>query len=149
MREPTLAWWPGRVPAGRVAADLASTMDLLATFCHLAQAEIPKDCTLDSYNLTPVLLGEGRCPRDSFFYYRGYTLMAVRQGAWKAHFLTQTGYGQAKPESHDPPLLFNLEIDPGEKYNVAKDHPEIVTVLKRLAEEHQAGMQPAPSQLEL
>jgi hypothetical protein len=83
------------------------------------------------------------------FYYRAYDLMAVRMGPWKAHFLTQTGYGQPQPEKHDPPLLFNLEIDPGENYNVAAKHPEVLAEINALVGKHKAGMKPAPSQLEL
>ena len=83
------------------------------------------------------------------FYYRGRRLMAVRHGAWKAHFLTQAGYGQKDPEAHDPPLLYNLEHDPGEQYNVAQDHGDVVSKLKELATQHAAGVNAPPSQLEL
>jgi arylsulfatase A-like enzyme len=149
MREPTIAWWPGQVPAGVTESSLSSTMDLFATMCSLAKAELSADREMDSFDLTPVLLGTGVSGRDSFFYYRGYTLMAARVGPWKAHFLTQTGYGQPQPESHDPPLLFNLEVDPGEKYNVAEKQPEVIEEIHRRVEQHRATMQPASSQLEL
>ncbi len=39
--------------------------------------------------------------------------------------MTQRGYGQPKPDEHDPPLLFNLNTDPGETFNVAGAHPEV------------------------
>jgi arylsulfatase A-like enzyme len=149
MREPAIAWWPGRVPAGKTATDLASTLDLFATLCKLSGAELPQDRELDSFDLTPVLLEEGSGARDAFFYYRGYTLMAARVGPWKAHFLTQTGYGQPEPEAHDPPLLFNVEVDPGEQFNVAEKHPEAIAEIQRRVEEHRAALTPAPSQLEL
>ena len=83
------------------------------------------------------------------FYYRGYELMAVRQGPWKAHFQTQTGYGQPQPEKHDPPLLFNLLVDPSEKYNLAAGPPDVIAGVEKLVAEHQESMQPAASQLEL
>ena len=75
--------------------------------------------------------------------------MAVRSGKWKAHLLTQDGYAQPKPEVHDPPLLFNLEIDPSEKYNVAKDHADVIAAIRELASQHTATVTPVPSQLEL
>ena len=64
------------------------------------------------------------------FYYRGQKLMAVRSGPWKAHFMTQAGYRQREPEVHDPPLLFHLENDPGEKTDLAKIRPERLQELK-------------------
>lgn len=147
MREPTIIWRPGTVPAGTTSAEITSTLDLLPTFCALAGVEPPKDRTLDGYDITATLSG-GKSPRREMFYYRSYDLMAARLGPWKAHFLTQTGYGQPQPEKHDPPLLFNLEVDPGESFNVADKNPQVLAEIKSLVEEHRAGMKPAPSQID-
>ncbi len=149
MREPTIAWWPGKIAPGTTSAQLASTMDIFATACGLAGAPIPDDRVMDSYDLTPVLLGQGASKRELLFYYRAYRLMAVRKGPWKMHFSTQSGYGQPEPEQHDPPLLFNVEHDPGESRNVAADHPDVITEMLRDVEAHKAKFEPAPSQLEL
>jgi arylsulfatase A len=147
MREPALAWRPGTVPAGSICRELASTLDLLPTLCAQAGAAPPSDRPLDGYDVTPALVG-GKSPRNEMFYYRAYDLMAVRLGPWKAHFRTQTGYGQPQPEPHSPPLLFHLEVDPGENFNVAAQHPEVLAEIAALVEKHQAGMQPAPTQIE-
>jgi arylsulfatase A-like enzyme len=149
MRVPAIAWRPNHVPAGVTSTAIAGTMDLFSTLCRLGDAESPMDRDMDSYELTSVLEGQGKSQRDFYFYYRGYTLMAARVGPWKAHFLTQTGYGQPEPEAHDPPLLFNLEVDPGEKYNVAEKHPDVIDEIRRRVEQHRETMSPAHSQLEL
>lgn len=149
MREPTIFWWPKTIPAAEVAADVGSTMDLMATFTSLAGLPVPSDRKLDSYDLTPVLKQTGESKREALFYYRGYNLMAVRVGPWKMHLKTQTGYGQAKPEIHNPPLLYQLEEDPGESRNVAKDHPEVIKSIQKVIEQHQEEMVFADSQLEL
>ena len=148
MREPTIAWWPGKVPPGSVSQELASTLDFLPTFCALAGAEAPQDRPLDGYDITSVLDG-GASPRNKMFYYRSYELMAARLGPWKAHFLTQTGYGQPEPTKHDPPLLFNLDVDPGESYDVAGKNPAVIEEIKALVEKHRSGMKTAPSQVDL
>ncbi len=121
----------------------------MATISALVEAPLPTDRTLDSFDLRPVLLGTGDSPRKSMLYYRGRKLMAARLGPWKAHFLTQAGYGQKDPEAHDPPLLFQLEHDPSEQHDVAKDHPEVIADIRKLVAEHEAGLQAPPSQLEL
>jgi arylsulfatase A-like enzyme len=149
MREPTIAWWPGTIPAGRTSAELGCTTDLLATICGFTGIAPPSDRTLDSYDLAPVLLGTGESPRKSLLYYRGRKLMAARLGPWKAHFMTQDGYGQKDPDLHDPPLLFNVEHDPSEKYDVSKKHPQEISAIRKLVAEHEAGLQAPPSQLEL
>jgi len=149
MREPTLAWQPGKIAAGSVRTDIASTMDIYATIHHLAGVELPTDRTLDSHNLAPVLYNKGKSTREMLYYYRGYKLMAVRDGVWKAHFMTQDGYGQRTPKEHQTPLLFNLEHDPSEKHNVANQHPEVLQRIKQRVEIHRKAFKAAPSQLEI
>ncbi len=151
MREPTVAWWPGTIKPGSICRELASTMDVFATAHTLSGAELPQDRVLDSHDLTPVLRGQGKSSREAIFYYRGYRLMAVRKGPFKAHLITQTSYRAdgRKAISHDPPLLYQLEHDPSEKYNVAKDHPEVIQEIRAAIKKHLAAMKPAPSQLEL
>jgi arylsulfatase A-like enzyme len=150
MREPAIAWWPGTIPAGRTSAELSCTMDLFATIHKIVDIPLPADRTLDSFDIRGVLLGTSPSPRQSFFYYRGTRLMAARMGPWKAHFLTQSGYGgPAEPAAHDPPLLYNLERDPAEKHDVAKDHPDVIADIRKLVEEHTSQVMAAPSQLDL
>jgi arylsulfatase A-like enzyme len=149
MREPAVAWWPGKIEPGRVSTELASTMDLLATMQHLAGFDLPQDRAYDSFDLTPVLLGTGPSGRETMFYYRGTRLMAARQGPWKAHFATQGSYGiGGKLEKHDPPLLFHLEHDLGETHNLAAAHPEVISQIRAAVAEHEKTLQVPPSQLD-
>ncbi|MBI5771543.1 MAG: sulfatase [Verrucomicrobia bacterium] len=148
MREPAIAWWPGRIRAGSVCREIASTMDLFVTGSALAGAPIPADREIDGVNILPLLTGTGTVQRDAYLYYRGTRLFAARLGPWKAHFLTQTGYGVPNPETHTPPLLFNVQSDPGENRNVAADHPDVLAQIAAAVEKHRAKLQPAPTQLE-
>jgi arylsulfatase A-like enzyme len=147
MRVPGIVWMRGTVAEGVVSHELASTLDLLPTACSLAGIEPPSDRPLDGYDITPVFSGQPS-PRREMFYYRGYDLMAVRLGPWKAHLQTQTGYGQPQPESHDPPLLFHLDTDPSERFNVAAANADVLAQVAALVEKHRAGLEPAASQLE-
>ena len=149
MREPTVAWWPGRIKSGSVAPHLAGTMDVFATIHKLAGIPLPTDRQLDSHDLSPILFENQPSSRKDYFYYRGYQLFAVRHGAWKMHLKTQSGYGQRSPVIHHPPLLFNLDHDPSEKYDLSESHPEIIKKLQQIATKHQSALKPAPSQLEL
>lgn len=149
MREPTLAWWPGHIPSGSVSQELGSTMDIYTTSINLAGGAVPTDRMVDGVDLTPVLLEGGNSPREEMIYYRGTKLMALRKGPWKAHFITKPAYGREPFQDHDPPVLYHLEHDPSEKYDVSKAHPDVIKALKAAAAKHQKTVKPVPSQLEI
>lgn len=149
MREPAIAWCPGRIPAGRVTAELGSTLDLLPTFASLAGAAVPDDRPIDGFDISPALLGTGPSRRTSMLYYRGPRLMAARKGPWKAHFITQVAYGPKPAEQHDVPLLYHLGHDPSEALEVSDKHPEVIAEIQQMVEEHRATLNPPASQLEI
>ena len=146
MREPCIMWWPGMIQPA-VIHDIGATMDLYTTILRLAGAQVPTDRVVDGLDLRPVLFGKGPSPRDTVFYYRGTRLFAVRRGPYKAHFITQSGYGGDKPVEHDPPLLYHLGHDPSEKYDVAKDHPEVIAAIRKEVERHRSELVPGKDQL--
>ncbi len=147
MREPTIIWQPGTVKPG-VVTGIGSTLDLLPTFCKLAGVKAPTDRVLDGYDLSGVLHGQGGSPRQTMFYWRGSKLYAVRHGAFKAHFITKSEYGPDPEITHDTPLLYNLDHDPGEKWNVADKHPEVIAEIRRIAAAHKNGIPPVENQLD-
>jgi arylsulfatase A-like enzyme len=146
MRVPAIFWWPGTIrPA--VVADMGAMMDLLPTIAALAGATPPRDRVLDGYDLGGVLLRGEPSPRQDVFYYRGPKLYALRHGPYKAHFFTKSEYGPDPEVAHDPPLLYDLDQDPGERYEIGARHPEAIAALRKIAAEHARTLQPAPNQL--
>ena len=147
MREPTIFWWPDKIPTG-VVMEMATTMDLLPTFCSLADVKIPNDRVYDGYDISPVMFGTGPNPRDMVLFYRDTDVFAIRKGAYKAHFMTQSEYGPDARVVHETPLLYNVLTDPSEKHDIAKDHPEIIEEMRKLLEEHKSTLLPVENQLE-
>lgn len=139
MRVPGIFRQPGTVKPG-VVQEIGATMDLLPTFAAMSGAKKPNK-TLDGYDLSDVLQGKtDKSPRQEIFYYRSAgapEIWAVRLGPWKAHYKTKSGYRSDPILEHDPPLLFNLEVDPGESYNVADEHPEKIAEIAELIKRHQ------------
>jgi arylsulfatase len=86
--------------------------------------------------------------REAFFYYRGAQLYAARRGPWKAHWITRTAYGPDKPQPHDPPLLFHLERDAAETFNVASQNLAVLKEIAEATDRHRATLRPVKSQLE-
>jgi hypothetical protein len=69
-------------------------------------------------------------------------------GDFKAHYVTQGEYGQfGEKEIHNPPLLYNLNQDPSEQYNIAVQHPDVLQAMKNLVMAHQEKMIPGEDQL--
>jgi arylsulfatase A-like enzyme len=147
MRVSGIAWMPGRIKPG-VTSQPASTLDLLPTVLALAEIAAPAAAEIDGRDISTVLLRDQMLSARPFFYYRGDQLFACRLGEWKAHFRTQAGYGQAKPEEHDPPLLFHLPRDPSERFNVAAEHPRVLAEIRQAVKQHQAAIVPGPPQLQ-
>ena len=81
MREPTLTWWPGTVPAGVETEAIATTTDLLPTFAKLTGAKIPTDRTIDGKDALDVLLGkpDAKSPHEILYYEND----GIRRGDWK------------------------------------------------------------------
>jgi arylsulfatase A-like enzyme len=148
MRVPGIAWWPGKIKPNAVNTELACMLDLFPTVLKLAGASAPEDRVIDGVDLSATLLKGAPSPRRSLFYYRGARLFAARKDQWKIHLLTQKGYGQPRPDSHEPPLLFDLNIDPGETFNVSTNNPGVVADLLKEVETHRATVAPVKSQLE-
>ena len=136
VRTPAIFWWPGTVrPA--VVTEMASAMDLFVTAARLAGAVPPADRPIDGVDLGAALRGTGPSPRRMLFYYWDSELRAVRKANYKAHFITSGAYGEGEARTeHNPPLLFNLAEDPGERFNIAADHMDVVADLVKEAEAH-------------
>jgi arylsulfatase A len=124
-RVPGIFYWPGQIPAGQVVADPASTVDLLPTIVAATGASMPGDRIYDGRNILPAITGKTAFPEFEFFYFRGRRIEAFRHAAWK---LRLSRHLRTDLTDEDPltPELFNLDLDPSERYNVAGQHPEMV-----------------------
>ncbi len=118
FRVPGIVRWSGQIPQKQVSTEMATTMDLFATIVEVTGAKLPTDRKIDGHNILPLLKGEAKSPTKKLYYFSGTKAEAVRKGNWKLR-VTRI----------DKVQLFNLKNDPGEKYNVAENHPETVTEL--------------------
>ncbi len=147
MREPMIAWWPRRIPAGTVCPEIAATIDLLPTVAAMAGAKPPADRVIDGKDIRPLLFGEpgATTPHEAFCYWRGGSLKAIRSGKWKLHRAgkrrltrrTKLPDGSTKTTHRwleIAPRLYDLSADIGETKDLAEQHPDVVARLEALAE---------------
>lgn len=148
VRVPAIFSWPGTVTKS-VVTEMGSELDLLPTFAALAGATVPRDRPIDGVDLSAVLKKGGPSPRKELFYYAS-RLVAVRQGSYKLHLegRQQPPAGATAAEfPAGPAQLYNLDVDPSEKYDLAKQLPDVVARLQKLAADHEASITLAPTQL--
>jgi arylsulfatase A-like enzyme len=125
FRVPAIVRWPGAIPEGRVNGDIVSSLDLFPTMAKLAGADLPSGRMYDGSDLMPLLSGTmSKSPRETFYYFVGKSLEAVRRGPWKL---------RAAPN----PELYNLDLDPSEMYNVYDRYQDVGD---RLLRELKAGL---------
>lgn len=87
IREPLIAWWPGKIPAGRVSHEPAIIMDLFTTSLEACGVRVPQDRYIDGKNILPLLTENAPSPHEALFAMAGPRLACVRSGKWKLHVL--------------------------------------------------------------
>lgn len=136
VREPAMCWWPGKILPGTISSQMTSTLDLFPTLVRLAGGDVTSS-DIDGYDISSVFFGTGESPRKEMAYYVDETLYAYREGAWKIHFFTKSPLeNKWQGEKQEPPLLFNVETDPSEQYNLNDKHPELLNELIKKAEKY-------------
>ncbi len=148
QRVPCLMTWKGVIPEGVVCNNISSALDILPTLAEVTGAELPKR-KIDGVSLWKLLNGDFKDnPRDTFlYYYRRNNLEAVRHGKWKLVFphpgRTYEGFtpgkdgqpGGVNENFNVQGGLYDLSRDPGERYNVQFDFPEVTKLLMKIAED--------------
>jgi arylsulfatase A len=146
VREPGIAWWPGKIKAGQTTHHVASTLDLFPTITKLAGVTDYKDRLTDGFDLSPILFKNIPNKREVMFYYNGDQLFAARKGPYKLHLITFTGYSKEPPQKLEKPLLFNVQTDPGERFDIAAEHADIVKNIQQEIQNHKSYLVPGTPQ---
>ena len=140
IRMPTLAWWPGMIPAGTRTDHISAFWDFPATALELAGESVPEE--MDGISFVPVLVGrEDEQEEHEYLYWEFYEFggrQAVRHKKWKGVRLN------VSEDRHGPLELYDLEEDPEESNNIADNHPDIV---EKLAEFMEDAHEPPESEL--
>jgi len=121
--------WPGGVPAGAVADELATGLDVLPTLCDLAGIEAPGKTT--GRSLRPALEGTSGLDCD-------YIVVELHPDTedldLSARIVVSRRYKYAAfSDGTSPELLFDLVRDPGETRNLAEDPESVQTLAEHRA----------------
>jgi arylsulfatase A len=136
VREPFIARFPGRIPAGKTIDAFASALDILPTIAGLTQTAPPN--ALDGVDIWPLLTGDkAQVERPPFLYFDGWHLQCARMGQWKIHLSRYSSPSWAPTPASGRqslplllPELYDLQSDPGEDYDCSGDNPDLVADLR-------------------
>ena len=165
-RVPFIAYWPGTIPASRSVHAPAMNIDLFPTILGLASLDNPTDRIIDGRDILPLMEGASdESPHDALFFFHYTELEGIRKGDWKYFrnvntktwplpldkkstlFGSLAGGNDYRPAGSAAsvstmaswPILYNLEYDPGEDYNVLKRYPEVGAELEAELEAFEAS----------
>ncbi len=138
IRVPGIVRWPGHVPAGKTNNAIISTLDVMPTFAALAGGadKVPTDRIVDGVDQREVFFGKSdEGARNSFRYYDGNELQAIRIGDWKLRLpgLKKFRKWPELDRGTQETELYNVVTDISETKNVAADQPERVKAMLTLA----------------
>lgn len=135
IRVPMIARWPGRIKAGATSAHVGANWDMWATFADLAGERAPGNT--DGISMLPTLLGRPDQRAHDALYWEFHSkgsAQAVRVGRWKG----------VRPNVKKNPSaaieLYDLEHDPNETTDVAREHPDIVARIAAIMRQRTPGV---------
>jgi arylsulfatase A-like enzyme len=141
IRLPAIISWPKNLPQGEVRDQVAHACDWLPTLAELTGVK-PPQTHLDGRSLA-ALIRDAKTPSPHQDHALHWQIgsgpnadWAVRDGEWKLIGRSRDTSSSDGKSTKLEDVLFNISADPGEKTNLADQHPEIVTRLRKLHDEH-------------
>ena len=129
IRVPLLMRWPGKLEPGTTSTQVGMTMDLTASILAAAGARLPESYRPEGIDLVAPVQKGATVERTLFWRLPPTpaaagapptTQRAARRGHWK--YVDDRG-------QH---FLFDVRSDPGERHDLARQHPDIVRELRAL-----------------
>ena len=132
IRVPFFASWKGKIAAGSTSDNVGMLMDLLPTFCKVAEKEVTH--AIDGISLLPTLLGEEQVTDDRHLFW-------VRREGWdyggQAYYAARyKGYKILQNSAYEPLEFFNIEEDELEKTPLNSEDSKVYRKLRMALQEH-------------
>ena len=128
MHIPFLVKWPSQIKKGSRYPHPIHHTDIFHTIAAAAGAKVPNDRKLDGVNLIPFVQEvKKNYPHKTLFWREGHHQSVLHEG-WKL----------IKADRPDKKWLFNLNMDPTETTNLAKEKPTKLSQLENLLTLHNA-----------
>jgi arylsulfatase A len=131
FRSPMIVRWPGVVKEWRTSDHISAFWDVMPTLCDIAGAPIPDQT--DGISFLPELKGEKQEKHDYLYWEFNESIthkkneykQAIRKGDWKGIYYIEKDLFE----------LYNLKDDISEQNNIANEHPDLVSEMRKLMSE--------------
>jgi arylsulfatase A len=130
VRMPAIAWWPARIPGGRVLDQPVANLDIFPTFVALAGGHVPTDRIYDGVDISKLLTGQatrlsgpGIGDGRELMYWSSSTPAAIRSGNYK--YVRKYSNGSS-------PALYDLEADISEHHDLLNETPDLQKIGQQL-----------------
>ena len=146
---PFIARWPGKIAAGAVDdVSLISAVDLLPTFCEVANAKLPADYQPDGVSQVGTLMGESAALRNKPLFWKMQSAWPARQRQpyhWVSFAVVKDHWKFVCNKDGSYCELFDLKSDPFEKQDVKASQPAVVQEMKTLLAEWKSTLPAKPT----
>lgn len=122
VRLPCFIDWPGKIEPGRKVSEIAADIDLLPTLADLAGIKYSSDKPLDGESLKPLLSGNSKPWPSRLLYSAWHERSSVRSQKYRLD---------------DNGQLFDMETDPGQRHDIAREKPVVAQELSDSLKEWQ------------
>ncbi|MEM8955273.1 MAG: arylsulfatase [Verrucomicrobiota bacterium] len=121
VRSPTFVRWPGKIEGGKVVKEISGAIDLLPTLADMAGIEVVSEKPLDGLSVKPLLIGD--------------------EANWDDRIIVSHWNGKVSPRNQRFRLghkgqLYDIEADPRQDVDVAKEYPDELKELRAAAERY-------------
>jgi N-acetylgalactosamine-6-sulfatase len=146
---PFIARWPKKIPAGKVdETSIFSAVDLLPTFCELANVKLPNSYQPDGISQVQTLMGKGDTKRTKPLFWRTSAPWPAHESKpdhWVSYVVVSQQWKLCLNRDLEYAELFDLVKDPLEKKNVAAKQEQVVAKLKTMLDDWLASLPPKPT----
>ena len=141
-RVPFIAWAPGRIKSGSKTNAIISGIDLLPTFCSMAEVSLPQGVVLDGRDISQVLTKGASSPHDEILLFNNEDVVSIRTQQWK--YVEQIYYrgSQINFNNRDYKELYDETQGVSESYSVAATYPEVTLDMQKRLKQAQETFAP-------
>lgn len=146
---PFIARWPGKIAPGRIDRDsLVSAVDLLPTFCEIAEVELPDGYQPDGVSQVDALMGQPTPIRKKPLYWKMTSAWPIPKGRpyhWVSYATVDQNWKLLANRDLDYVELYDLVADPLEERDLKETRPEVVAKLLRKIRSWQSELPEKPT----
>ncbi len=146
---PFIARWPGKIEAGKVdRTSIFSAVDLLPTFCEIAEVPLPASYQPDGISQVTTLKGKGTARREKPLFWKTVAPWPARKTKpdhWVSYAVVSENWKLVTNRDAKHVELYDLVADPLEKSDLKAKHPAKANQLRKMLAQWQGTLPAKPT----